>query len=196
MLRKIEGSGGGKRESGNLAGDSEGVGDPGKTSGSLLVPPHPLCPHIYRPGFGGGCGGSLKFCFRALTCLPSHLQMQRLGGTAHMQLWSPRGLGLVNSGTPRLFQPPPHGCCSLQGLGKAGHWWGGGCGRGLRPDPQLCLCLSGEGLSSRSQTKATISPQFHGEFDGSREPGPWDPGCPAAVVSAGWASRVGRQLKS
>lgn len=106
-----------------------------------------------------------------------------------MQLWKHRDLGL-NSGAPSLFQPPLpplQGQLSKQGLGKMGYWWGGGCGRGLLPDPQLCLCLSREGLSSRSITKVTISPQFHGEIDSSRECGPEDFSCPMLLASAGWA---------
>lgn len=43
-LRGIEGSGGGERESWNLAGDSAGVTKPGKKLPSFLVPLHPYAP--------------------------------------------------------------------------------------------------------------------------------------------------------
>lgn len=90
-----------------------------------------------------------------------------------MQLWKHRDLGLVNSGASSPSSPPPPpGHLSKQGLGKMGYWWGGGCGRGLLPDPQLGLCLS-----SRSITKVTISPRFHGEIDSSRECGLEDFSC-------------------
>lgn len=103
VMRKIEGSGVGEREAGNRAGDSAGVTEPGKTNPSCLVIPHPLCPDTSKRGFGG----SLKVCFGALTCHP--ISKCREGGHyphAVVEPEGPRPGGPVNSGTPRLFQPP------------------------------------------------------------------------------------------
>ena len=110
VMRRIEGSGGGEREAGNPAGDSAGITEPGKTNPSFLVLPHPLCPDTYRPGFGG----SLKVCFRALTCHPiTKCREEGYYPHAVAEPEGPRPGGLVNSGTPSLFQLPLHLAASL-----------------------------------------------------------------------------------
>lgn len=193
VMRKIEGSGGGERESGNLAGDSAGITEPGKTSPSFLVLPHPWCPDTSRSGFGE----SPRVCFRALTCHPTS-KCRGWGYRPHVVVEpeGPRPGGLVNSGILSLFQPPSPRLPLLARPRQNGAL----VGRGLwvRPASRSTVVSmpEWEGLSSCSEMKATTSPQFHREFGGSRERGPGDPGCPTAAASAGWAGRVGRLLKS
>lgn len=163
-----------------------------------MVPPHPLCPPHLQAWIWGKPEGLLQS-----PDLPPRHQTQGTGGTTHTRSGGTRGTSAWWPGELRDSQPLPapllQAASPCKGLGKTGRrWWGGGCGRGLLPDPQLCLRLSGEGLSSRSEPEVTISPQFHREFEGMQQrAGPGDLGCPVAAASAsGWAGRVGRLLKS
>ena len=95
VIRNIEGSRGGERESGNLAGLTE----PGKTN-SFLVLPHPCALQVWIWGEPQGLLQSSD--------LPPHLQMQRMGVPSTCSCGTRGTLpgGLVNSGILSLFQPP------------------------------------------------------------------------------------------
>lgn len=118
-LRKIEGSGGVEKESWNLAGESAGVTEPGKTR-CTLVPPHPCAstsvhPHTCR----SGSGRSLKVCFRALTCYPTS-KCREWGYKPHVVV-EPQGPWPAElRGSQPLLAPLPKAASLSKALAKWG----------------------------------------------------------------------------
>lgn len=121
--------------------------------------------------------------------------MWRMGATGHMQLWTCGTSAQWTPGLPASSSPPPQGRLSSKGAGKMRHWLGRGCGRGLLPDPQSCLPLSGKSSEfilpgKKKQNKIKESDSllgFTGDFTAA--------GIPPLILTARCCRlrRVGRQ---